>query len=129
MCFTNQALCSDGWCIICKSMDHSKDTCPLRPIGQQFQAKRRLCAALMPGLEQTGVLYELQLRRGMPFRTCVCKMPTAGLCGHQVYTTQETILRTVPMTNFDRALYLSSIQPCLHVMKPSYRPNSPTTNI
>ena len=44
--FTNQGVVSDGWCVTCKTMQHSKDACPLRPTDtlQPQSTKRRLTA-------------------------------------------------------------------------------------
>ena len=46
--FTNQGVASDGWCGTCKTMEHSKDSCPLRPNSatQAQFGKRRAMAAI-----------------------------------------------------------------------------------
>ncbi len=53
ICFTNQALRSEGWCLTCKSMEHSKDSCPLRPTSTpSYPTKRRSTPTAPPAKRQ-----------------------------------------------------------------------------
>ncbi len=41
-CFTGMSLSAEGWCSICTSMDHTKQTCPYRPQEEFTGSKRPL---------------------------------------------------------------------------------------
>ena len=38
LCFTGQAICSENWCSQCQSIDHTLQSCPLKPRKRPWNA-------------------------------------------------------------------------------------------